>query len=451
MAFNKQELLAEIKDQFLEDDNRRPWIVAFSGGKDSTALLMLVWEALSQLNVIERKARQVYVICNNTLVENPKVLSFVQKHLTAIQQKALDLELPFVVHQTTPQLENSFWVNLIGKGYPAPNNMFRWCTERLKISPTTQYIKDKITDYGEAIILIGTRSDESSSRAASIKKHEIKGERLRAHPLPNARAYAPIKDMTTDEVWTYLSMTRNPWTGDRNQELQTLYLNGSGGDCPIVMDIKTPSCGNSRFGCWVCTVVKRDRSMEALIDNGELWMKPLMEIRDFLYKTIDRDREDYDAVEYRMPMRRNRAEGIGPYWPKWRYHILKMVLNAQKVATEEDEHNQLISLQELAAIQVIWNRDYIYEYSVSDAYKEVYGEAMEFGQKTLDLDNEKKLLKEVFENNEDQVHLINQLLKVQQMKGLMIKKRGLQNDIDNILQEAVRPTFTNFKDYNNAD
>lgn len=451
MAFNKKELISEIKAQFLEDDNRRPWIVAFSGGKDSTALLMLVWEAIAQLNEVERKTRQVYVICNNTLVENPRVLQFVNKQLNAVQQKSLELGMPLKVDQTTPQLENSFWVNLIGKGYPAPNNMFRWCTERLKISPTTQYIKDKISDYGEAVILIGTRSDESSARAASIKKHTIKGERLRNHPLPNAKAYAPIKDMTTDEIWTYLQLTPNPWMGDRNKELVTLYRDGNGGDCPIVMDIKTPSCGNSRFGCWVCTVVKRDRSMEALVDNGEEWMRPLIAIRDFLYKTIDRERENYVAEEYRMPMRRNKAEGIGPYWPKWRYHILKMVLDAQKVATQVDESNQLISLQELAAIQVIWNRDYIYEYSVSEAYQGVYGETVSFGQKVLDTDDEKKLLKEVCNGNDTDVMLINQLLKAQKTKGLMVKKSGLQNDIENILQEAVRPTFTNFEQYNNAD
>lgn len=451
MAFNKRELLEEIKEQFLDDDNRRPWIVAFSGGKDSTTLLMLVWEAVVQLNEIERKARQIYVICNNTLVENPRVLQFVNRHLELIQQKAIELNLPIKVDHTTPQLENSFWVNLIGKGYPAPNNTFRWCTERLKISPTTQYIKDKIADFGEAIILIGTRSDESSARAASIKKHEIRGERLREHPLPNAKAYAPIKDMTTDEVWAYLSVTRNPWTGDNNKELITLYRDGNGGDCPIVMDTTTPSCGNSRFGCWVCTVVKRDRSMEALVDNGEEWMRPLINIRDFLYKTIDRNREDYDAKEFRMPIRRNKAEGIGPYWPKWRYHILRMVLEAQRVATAQDENNQLISIQELAAIQVIWNRDYIYEFSVSEAYQEVYGVAVEFGQKTLDTNQEKELLKEVCNGNEQDLLLIHQLLKAQKMKGLLVKKNGLQNDIENILQESIRPTFTHFKAYNNED
>ena len=447
MAFNKQELVSEICEQYLEEDGGRPWIVAFSGGKDSTTLLMLVWEALKRLTPIERKKRPVYVICNNTLVENPSVLKFVNKQLSAITEKAVEQELPIYVHHTVPRLDDSFWVNLIGRGYPAPNNMFRWCTERLKISPTTQYIKEKIADHGEVIILIGTRSDESSSRAASIKRHEVKGERLRNHPLPNAKAYAPIKDMTTSEVWTYLEMNKNPWTSDRNHELRTLYLNGSGGDCPIVMDTQTPSCGNSRFGCWVCTVVKRDRSMEALIDNGQDWMIPLMQVRDFLYETIDRQNEEYSPEKYRMPIRRNKSDGIGPYWPKYRYQILKMVLEAQKVASRESSDNQLITLQELSAIQILWNRDYIYEYSVSDAYQEVFGESFDFGHMALDIDNEKELLKQVCAANPDDVKLISRLLDAQKNKGLLLKKIGLQNDLESILQEHVRPTFTSFDNY----
>ncbi|MCX2741459.1 DNA phosphorothioation system sulfurtransferase DndC [Pontibacter anaerobius] len=447
MAFNKRELVAEIKEQYLEEDEGRPWIVAFSGGKDSTTLLMLVWEAMLELTEVERKTRTVYIICNNTLVENPQVLTFVNKQLEVLREKAVEQGLPIIVDHTTPRLDDSFWVNLVGRGYPAPNNMFRWCTERLKISPTTHYIKEKISEHGEVIILLGTRSDESSNRAASIKRHEIKGQRLRKHPLPNAMAYAPIKDMTTDEVWTYLQSTNSPWTGRKNRDLITLYRNGSGGDCPLIMDVKTPSCGNSRFGCWVCTVVKRDRSMEALIDNGEDWMQPLVEIRDFLYGTIDRDAPDYDPDKYRMPIRRNKAEGLGPYWPKWRYHILKMILEAQKIAQEEDPQNQLITLQELAAIQVVWNRDHIYEYSVSDLYNEVYGKVIDFEQKGTSVSQEKKLLKDVCQDKPEDFNLINQLLNAQKNKVLLLRKHGLQNDLENILQEHVRPTFTKLEDY----
>ena len=306
-----KDIIEEIKDQYLEDDNNRPWIIAFSGGKDSTLMLQLAWQALQKIPS-EFRSRKVYVICNNTLVENPTVLTYVDEILAKIQKGAVEQGMPITVDQTTPQLEDTFWVNLIGKGYPAPNNMFRWCTERLKISPTTKYITDKISKHGEAVILIGTRSDESISRAQSIKKHEIKGTRLRAHPLPNANSYAPIKDITTDELWEYLLQVKSPWGGD-NRKLIAMYNNASEGDCPLVVDIKTPSCGNSRFGCWVCTVVKRDKSMEAMIDNGADWLIPLMEIRDFMVSTIDRsDPEKYKDIskKYRMPLRRNKSNGI---------------------------------------------------------------------------------------------------------------------------------------------
>ena len=168
----------EIIDQYLYDDNPRPWIIGFSGGKDSTMLLQLVWIALKKIPA-ELLTREIYIICNDTLVENPHIVDFINRTLDRVKVAAAEQSLPFFVRQTTPRLEDTFWVNLIGKGYPAPNNTFRWCTERLKINPTTHFIKSKIDEKGEVIILLGTRSAESQNRARSIKKHAVKGQRLR--------------------------------------------------------------------------------------------------------------------------------------------------------------------------------------------------------------------------------------------------------------------------------
>src|SRR5690606_5172091 len=166
---------SEIISQYLYDPNlTRPWIIGFSGGKDSTLLLQLVWNSLKKIPD-ELRTRKIFVVCNNTLVENPKILGFIDRTLHKIGEAAASQGLPILVHQTTPELENSFWTNLIGKGYPAPNSSFRWCTDRLKINPTTKFIKSKIEEQGEAIILLGTRSDESSTRSRSIKKHEKYG------------------------------------------------------------------------------------------------------------------------------------------------------------------------------------------------------------------------------------------------------------------------------------
>jgi len=450
MAFNYKETLKDIQDQYLEDDNNRPWIIAFSGGKDSTTLLQCVWNAIKDLNPIDQKKRRIYVICNNTLVENPAVLSYVEGQLDLIQEAAVEEGLPITVHQTTPKLEDTFWARLIGKGYPAPNNLFRWCTERLKINPTTNFIKERINEHGEALILIGTRTDESQNRANSMKKHEVKGSQLRNHPLPNAQAFAPIQDMTTDEVWQFLLQVKSPYGGN-NRELISMYNNASDGDCPLVMDINTPSCGNSRFGCWVCTVVNRDKSMEAMIDKGDDWMIPLMEIRDFLSQTIDRENPTLkeDPYYYRMEVRRNGQPGLGPYKPKWRKHILELVLKAQKTIQEENPDMQLISYQELVAIQVTWNRDFIFEYNVSDIYNEVIGKNIELNEVGENIKKEKQLLKQNCED-ESEFNLVNKLLKTQKNKILLTNRWGLQNDIDNLLDEEIDPTFTHVYQKDNA-
>ena len=215
----------EIIDQYLFDENKtRPWIIGFSGGKDSTMLLQIVWYSLLKIEPSLR-TRPIYVISNDTLVENPKIVKYVEKVLDQIQKSATEQSLPIEVVKTKPRLEDTFWVNLIGKGYPAPNsNIFRWCTDRLKINPTSRFIKSIVKNGEEAIILLGTRSEESVKRARSIKKHEIKGKRLRKHLLNNVFVYAPIKDITTNEVWKYLMIVSSPWKAD-NEDLVRLYKN----------------------------------------------------------------------------------------------------------------------------------------------------------------------------------------------------------------------------------
>ena len=196
-------IIDDIREQYLENDNNIPWIIGFSGGKDSTVVLTLVWKAL--LSIREEfgdaaLARQVYVVNNDTLVENPIITDYIVEVLDCIRTAASEQKLPITVQTTVPKLEDSFWISFLGKGYPVPNNTFRWCTDRLKIKPTTQFILDKVDTMGEAIVLIGTRLTESATRAKSIRRHEIKGKRLTKHPLnPNTYTYSPIKDLYLEE------------------------------------------------------------------------------------------------------------------------------------------------------------------------------------------------------------------------------------------------------------
>jgi DNA sulfur modification protein DndC len=422
----------EIIDQYLIEDSNRPWIIGFSGGKDSTMLLQIVWRALLNIEPVQRQKRKIYIVCNDTMVENPRIVKFINTTLNKIQEAALSYGLPITVHQTTPKLEDSFWVKLIGLGYPAPNKFYRWCTERLKINPTTRFITEKISENGEAIILLGTRSAESSARAASIKKHEIKGQRLRKHQLPNSYVYAPIKDISTNELWQYLNQVSPPW-GGTNKELITLYRNANAGDCPLVIDESTPSCGNSRFGCWTCTVVNKDKSMEGLIENGEEWMTPLMDIRNFLITTRD------NPEKYRQKERRNKtvSENLwGPYTLDTREKILRRILLAQK-EIQKSEGVELITHQELILIQYYWYRDNFFTTKVSDIYNSIFLNKIDMKKHEEKFKQEADLLSESCKNQIKDVQLIQDLLALQKTKTLMIRKRGLQADIENRLEQYI--------------
>lgn len=435
MALNISYIENEIIDQYLYDENpSRPWIIGFSGGKDSTMLLQLVWNALKKIEP-PLLTRHVYIVSNDTLVENPKIVKFIKRTLEKLQVAANLQQLPITVHETTPKLEDSFWVRLIGLGYPAPNRFVRWCTERLKINPTTRFITETISEKGEAIILLGTRSDESSNRAASIKKHGIRGQRLRKHLLPNAFVFAPIKDVITSELWQYLLQNPPPW-GGHHRDLITLYRNANSGDCPLVIDDTTPSCGNSRFGCWVCTVVNKDKSMDGLIGNGEEWMEPLADIRSFLIETRD------NPEKYREKQRRDGSihENIwGPYKFETRVEILKRVLEAQ-LEIEKSEGVELITHQEMVLIQYHWFRDCFFKVRVSDIYKYIYNSTLDMSKQEEKFKEETELLRKSCKQEPNDVELIQDLLALQKTKTLMIRKRGLQADLENRIEQYLKDT-----------
>lgn len=440
MSFKLPFIEAEIIDQYLYDDNPRPWIIGFSGGKDSTMLLQVVWRALLKVEPGLRN-RPIYVVCNDTLVENPKIVAFINRTLDRVQKAAAEQSLPVTVHRTTPRLEDTFWVNLLGRGYPAPNNSFRWCTERLKINPTTRFIQERISEKGEAIILLGTRSAESQTRARSMKRHELKNQRLRKHLLPNAFVYAPLQDITTNEVWQYLMQIDAPW-GGKHKELQTLYRNANtDGDCPLVIDETTPSCGQSRFGCWVCTVVSRDKSMEGLVLNGDDWMEPLMEFRDVLMTT--RNDRAYREMRRRTdsPFKEDDPNTWGPYTPAARAEFLTLLLKAQRAIQQaQGEDMYLISHQELVAIQLTWYRDGIFNHKVADIYNRINEQQMDMSKHEEKFKREEQLLRDVCADNPGDFDLIQELLTLQKNKSLMVKKRNLKDELEHHIELHLAKT-----------
>lgn len=307
----EQRLEVAIKNtQALYLSDSLPWVIGYSGGKDSTATLQLVWKAISELPA-DKRTKPVHVISTDTLVENPVVAIWVENSLATIKIQAALQEIPIQAHRLTPRLENRFWVNLIGRGYPAPRPKFRWCTSRLKISASTEFITGMADQYGEAILVLGSRKAESNARDRVLAKYEHSTRDLLSRnsdsKLDRVWVYTPIALWTSDDVWEYLITHENPWGYD-NHQLFHMYKGASpDAECPLVVDKSTPSCGDSRFGCFVCTMVAEDKSMQAMIQNDEekRWMQPLLTFRnEYLVTAGDRSNREFTRIDGSLTLHR---------------------------------------------------------------------------------------------------------------------------------------------------
>ena len=433
----------DIRDAFVQDD--RPWIVGFSGGKDSTALVQLIYYTLAQLPVGQRRKR-VFVLASDTRVETPRISARIRTELDAITVAAERDGIPIATDVVYPKLNDTFWVNLIGRGYPSPTPHFRWCTERLKIWPVSDFIRRLSGHWGPVVIVLGARKDESSTRSQTMQRLSVSGNRFRPHPdLPKAWVYTPIEDLTANEIWTYLLQVPSPWNGD-NRGLVALYKQASGGECPLVIDTSTPSCGHSRFGCWTCTVVDRDKSMEALVESGEEQLQPLLELRDYLVEVRDKPGSRYDLRRNgSVPMRRGTDEvmtNTGPFTHETRRDILRRLLEAKKASGLT-----LVEGDELAIIQEIWLKEEnghprkpeIPTDIVARIWKHVFEEEpMPANPENYDyLTKEDQLLKHACDQEGVPFETMRRLREIEEEHGHLRRRAGLPDDMREVIRQAV--------------
>jgi len=440
-----------------------PWVIGYSGGKDSTAALQLVWHAVSDLPP-EKRTKPIYVISTDTLVENPIVALWVGESLKAMKQAAIEQNLPITPHHLTPKVHDTFWVNLIGRGYPAPRPKFRWCTHRLKINPSNHFINNVIRQTGQVILVLGTRKAESSVRAANMKKHEETSTREQFATnasLPNSWIYTPIADWTNDDVWMYITQVKNPWGYD-NKALLSMYQGATAdGECPLVLDTSTPSCGDSRFGCYVCTMVERDKSMQAMIQNDEEkeWMLPLMDLRNkWLHIKGDRKNRDFRRMNGNLKVFAGQLVH-GPYQQGYREKILEALLQAQvsvqKNGPPEVRNRQLITNDELEEIRRIWVMDkHEIEDNLPKIYELVIGQA--YPGKHLDdtqvfKPSDIALLKDICqqEGDTEKIHfqLIRELLHLEQQHQKMARRAGLHEALEGALERNAFETAAEAEEF----
>lgn len=436
----------EIRWLYGSDD--RPWVIGYSGGKDSTCALQLIWSALLGLPKKKRK-KPVYVLSSDTLVETPIIVDYIDNTIIHINSAAKAQSIPVEARKVVPDISDSFWVNLLGRGYPAPSKRFRWCTERLKIDPANAFIKEKVSEFGEVVMVLGVRRSESATRAQVMSLHRIKNSVLSRHTtLLGAYVYTPIEAFSTDDVWSYLLQNENPWGGD-NRQLLAMYRNAQAGECPLVVDKNTESCGNSRFGCWVCTVVTKDKAMEAMIDNGEAWLEPLLDLRDELAATQDPAEKskvrDYRRRDGRVAFKAGSNETVpGPYRISFRKDFLRKLLEAQVEVNRNappGEKTILIHDAELLEIRRLWRSEAgVWDNTVANLVREVLDrELPREDDGTFKFDGEDgAILEEVCAEYDVPSALLAQLLEVERSVRGLKRRAAVHQKIGAVMEREWR-------------
>ena len=441
-------LLRTVRELYLADDI--PWVIGYSGGKDSTATVQLVWYSLKFLPK-EKLHKKIHIINTDTMVESPVISRWVEKSLRKMDEAAKREGMPFITHKLTPEVSNTFWVNFIGRGYPFPRKKLRWCTDRLKIQPVNAFVKSQIAEHGEIIMVLGTRKAESQRRARTMEYYEKKRVRELLSPnetMANELVFSPLESWSDNDVWVFLMQYKNPW-GFSNQELLTLYKGATAdNECPLMVEKDLPSCGKSRFGCWVCTMVEKDKSMEAMIanDDEKAWMTPLLEFRNkFGDEENDRERRSFKKMQGQLQGSYGRLHH-GPYKKEVREQWLRELLEIQKDINENGPEEfsdlELITVPELRCIRRIWVREkHEFDDSLPRIYESVMGMPLEdpdwIGSEAFGA-NEWELLKEtchdLFPKEELSFEMLYSLIDTENQANSVNQRKGILDSLESCIK-----------------
>ena len=393
--------------------DKRPWLIGYSGGKDSTLLCCLVMEMLQRLTPYQRH-KTVYIVSSDTMVENPIVKNYM--HRMSAMINATGKELKVKADIIYPEVADTFWSRVIGLGYPTPEAPgFRWCTERLKIHPMNKYTLDTIKTNGQVVLLLGVRKAESTYRANNIRSREIEGKILVPHTdIEGAHVYNPLTEIPNELVWKFLlkDNSRTPWGSD-NKYLFSLYQGENlGEEQSVIGEIdkdKIPVTGHSRFGCWICTMVKEDKSLKAFIDRGETWLEPLRDFRNWLLelRSTPSAREN-KRRNGQMYKKADGEYGLGPFTMESRVEILRRLLQL-----EVTYNFDLISLEELKFIDKTWDDEGdLSRRTLVDLYYEIKGKHLPWGDYKVPVFSEEVIdeIKKQCQENNVEFELISKLI-----------------------------------------
>ncbi|MDE7432731.1 MAG: DNA phosphorothioation system sulfurtransferase DndC [Lachnospiraceae bacterium] len=427
----------------------RPWMIGYSGGKDSTMLVKLIFQMIARLPVDDRK-KPIFIITSDTMVENPIVENYMLSSSRAIN--AYSEANQFNVHSiiVKPEISQTFWSVVIGLGYPTPELPgFRWCTERLKINSMNKYTQQIIDKYGEIILLLGVRKGESLTRQKSIESKEIEGKLLNPHSsLSNTYVYNPLTEIPNRLVWEFL--LENNGVSEWGTNLKQLFNMYQGLDLSEEKSVlgeidkdKIPVTGNSRFGCWCCTIVKEDKSLMNFINKGAEELIPLRDFRNWLIEIRkDPTMRDNKRRNGSVYTKADGSVGLGPFTLEARGIILKNLLQMEKDLREKYvsfSEIELISLEELKYIDTLWEEEGdLSRRKLVDIYYEVFGERLPWDEYKVALfsDDIIKELERTAELEGIPFELISKLLTSIEKNKHYVRGNKVEKNFDRIMAQG---------------
>ena len=433
-----EDIINEMTYVYKHDD--RPWLIGYSGGKDSSLLVMLVIETVLRLPEYLRK-KKIFIVTSDTGVENPIVKRYMHSSSEKINQFSQQVHANIRADIIYPDVSQSYWSLVIGLGYPTPEPPgFRWCTERLKIMPMNRYTNRIIEENGEVILLLGVRKAESIARNRSITAREVEGKLLTPHSdIDGAYVYNPLTEIKNERVWSYLLKNNgiSPWNVDMKYLFSLYQGEDMGEEQSVIGQIdkdKIPVTGNSRFGCWCCTIVKEDKSLQNFIDHGSKELVPLRDFRNWLV-SIRQDPKfrDNKRRNGKVYVKNNGEYGFGPFKLEARYEILRRLLQLQR-----DTGFELITIDELKNIDTLWDQEGdLTRRKLVEIYYDVFGVRLPWDKykKPLYSDEIVERIRQTAESADIPFELITKLIVSINDNKYIARSSKMQKEFDRLINQ----------------
>jgi DNA sulfur modification protein DndC len=310
------------------------WVVAYSGGKDSSATVAFVAWAIKNSEVIPPAS--LTVLYADTRQELPPLQQSAMRLLGDLKQDGITTQV------VTPALDDRYFVYMLGRGVPPPNNMtLRWCTPQLKIEPMHAALNELRQQTGQKLLMLtGVRLGESAARdqriALSCSKDsgECGQGWMQVHtPEAVADTLAPLLHWRLCHIFDWL-----------------YFDNRHGYDVSGIVTIYGES--DVRTGCIGCPLASDDTALKRLLKQPE-WshLAPLQELRP-LYRELRlaRNRKRKSQPERRKDGKlAKNVQRLGPLTMEARAYGLGRVLDIQARAGVD-----LINAEEEARIRELW-------------------------------------------------------------------------------------------------